>query len=143
MPAHHNSEKPKISRRRLLAGLAAAAARKSSEAGEREVRSIWRIPILSPGEKTGGPERLISSPQGDWNPGYSPDGGRIVFESLRGETRQNWVANADGSKAFQLTWLGRTLAGTPRWSPQGGEIAFDAPKAISAWSRQPAERRGT
>jgi Tol biopolymer transport system component len=36
------------------------------------------------------------------------------------------VANADGSQPFQLTFLENALAGTPRWSPDGSSIAFDA-----------------
>ena len=36
-----------------------------------------------------------------------------------------YVANADGSNPVQLTSLGST-AGTPRWSPDGRHIVFDA-----------------
>jgi hypothetical protein len=118
---------PQCNRRWLLAGLGfATLSRPVRGADAKEVRSIWRIPILSPGRKVGEPRKAIFSPQGDWNPTYSPDGKKVVFESLRGETRQNWVSDADGSNAFQLTRLGQILAGTPRWSPQGGQIAFDA-----------------
>jgi Tol biopolymer transport system component len=91
-----------------------------------EPRSIWRIEILSPGAAVGVPQRLISSPQGDWNPHYTPDGKRIVFESLRGPTRQNWVADGNGSNLFQLTNVEGMLAGTPRWSWDGAMVAFDA-----------------
>jgi Tol biopolymer transport system component len=115
---------PGMSRRQLLAGLGVASGAFAAE--PKELRSIWRFAILTPGKKVGPPSKLVYSFQGDWNPWYSPDGKKIVFESLRGETRQNWVSNADGSNAFQLTWLGKTLAGTPRWSPDGRRIVFDA-----------------
>jgi Tol biopolymer transport system component len=90
------------------------------------LRSVWRIEILSPGRKVAEPSRLIASPQGDWNPHYSPDGKWIVFESLRGTTRQNWVSRSDGSAPYQLTFLGPILAGTPRWAPDSKRVAFDA-----------------
>jgi Tol biopolymer transport system component len=36
-----------------------------------------------------------------------------------------WVSDRDGKNPFQLTAVG--AAGTPRWSPDSGSIAFDAP----------------
>jgi Tol biopolymer transport system component len=109
----------------------AAAALRIGRAAAPQIHSIWRMEVLSPGEKVGTPAKVISSPQGDWNPSFSPDARRVVFESLRGKTRQNWVANSDGSNAEQLTWLeGGVLAGSPRWSPDGHSIAFDATDGI-------------
>ena len=90
------------------------------------LKSIWQIDVMVPGRRVSAPYQLISSEQGDWNPHFSPDGSQIVFESLRGRTRQNWVANADGSRSFQLTFLENALAGTPRWSPDAKRIAFDS-----------------
>jgi WD40 repeat protein len=59
-----------------------------------------------------------------FNPLYSPNGTRIVFEvessgSAKGEI---WVMNADGSGAVQLT-TGHADR-EPAWSPDGNEIAL-------------------
>jgi hypothetical protein len=43
--------------------------------------------------------------------------------SDRSGTMEIWIANRDGSNAFQLTAVGG--AGTPRWSPDSGAIVFD------------------
>src|ERR1700737_4418539 len=37
-----------------------------------------------------------------------------------------WVCDSDGSNALQLTSFGGPQATTPRWSPDGGRIAFDS-----------------
>lgn len=54
----------------------------------------------------------------------SPDGTKIVFQSLR--NGQNWdiyTMNADGTNVTQLTFNG-DLDDAPEWSPDGSKIAF-------------------
>jgi Tol biopolymer transport system component len=89
---------------------------------------IWRYHV------GGGMEPLIVSSLADYNPQFSPDGNRIVFESSRsGENQEIWVAQADGSKPVQMTnRLGRHQ-GSPRWSPDGRWIAFDSEGADGRW----------
>ena len=59
----------------------------------------------------------------DWYPKWSPDGGRIAFQSGRDGDMEVYVMNADGSGVEQLTdnenadWF-------PSWSPDGGRIVF-------------------
>ncbi len=54
----------------------------------------------------------------DWEPSWSPDGSKILFESQR-EPRGIYVMNADGTAARRLA------AGTnPTWSPDGSKIVF-------------------
>ena len=89
--------------------------------------NIWRIdtpevgvPSLSP------PVVAIASTRQDGNPQFSPDGHRVAFVSNRlGET-EIWIADSDGSNAFQLTTMGAPATGTPRWSPDGQLIAFNS-----------------
>jgi Tol biopolymer transport system component len=50
----------------------------------------------------------------------------VVFCSTRSGTDEIWVASADDSDDVQLTSLGATIAGAPRWSPDGREVVFDS-----------------
>lgn len=74
----------------------------------------------------------VSSTEIDQNPQFSPDGKRIAFESNRSGPEEVWVANSDGTDPVQLTNFGRH-SGTPRWSPDGRWIAFDAYGADGRW----------
>src|SRR6185369_1521199 len=53
------------------------------------------------------------------------DGKRIAFMSNRSGPWQIWVSDVDGSRPAQLSFT--QSAGTPRWSPDGQKVAFDAP----------------
>ena len=94
---------------------------------ERPVRSvgIWQMDLSKEGDKR--PQVLIASTSdSDQGPGaqFSPDGTKLAFMSDRSGTMEIWVSNRDGSNAFQLSAVGN--AGTPRWSPDGQAIVFDA-----------------
>ena len=69
----------------------------------------------------------MSSNLFDLDPQLSPDGRRIALASERtGKSREIWIANVDGSGAVRLTDTAGKLQGTPRWSPDGRWIAYDA-----------------
>ena len=59
----------------------------------------------------------------DTAPAFSPDGGRIVFESDRGGTQQLYVMSAAGGEARRISF-GDGRYATPVWSPRGDMIAF-------------------
>ncbi len=57
-------------------------------------------------------------------PAWSPDGKRIAFRRMLGESNSEvFLANADGSEAHNLT-NDPAFDGWPAWSPDGTKIAF-------------------
>lgn len=87
---------------------------------------IWRLNLAEDAVAAGPPVRLLASTRIDYNPQISPDGRRIAFHSTRSGQAEIWVADSDGSNAFQLTSMGAPVTGSPRWSPDGARIAFDS-----------------
>jgi len=85
---------------------------------------IWRLEVPGPHGKISAPTKLISSTHVDHEGQFSPDGKKIVFNSNRTGSFQIWICDGDGSNAMQLTSLGSTYCGNPRWSPDGERIAF-------------------
>ena len=67
----------------------------------------------------------ISSERIDSDPAWAPDSKTLaVFSSAdKGEQRQLWSVNADGSESKKLTSL-NGYAARPRWSHNGKQIAF-------------------
>ena len=72
------------------------------------------------------PEQIAASSSFENDPHFSPDGRRIAFASGRSGQVTIWVAASDGTDARQLTQDTEYWQGSPRWSPDGHSIAFDA-----------------
>jgi eukaryotic-like serine/threonine-protein kinase len=87
--------------------------------------NTWRLTLSGPGRPAGAPVRVIGSTRSELNAQFSPDGSRIVFESMRSGNQELWVADQDGRNALKLTSFNGRLGGTPAWSPDGQSIAFD------------------
>jgi Tol biopolymer transport system component len=68
---------------------------------------------------------VIESTLDDREPGLSPDGLRLVFNSDRSGFYEIHVANADGTNQVALTTMGPAAVGSPRWSADGQTIVFD------------------
>jgi Tol biopolymer transport system component len=88
--------------------------------------NIWRAQGPASTAPGGPPVELISSPRGQADEQFSPDGKRIAFQSDRSGSNEIWICNSDGSSPVQLTSFGGPLTGTPHWSPDGRSIAFDS-----------------
>ena len=88
-------------------------------------QDIWTLPLDERGRAGGDPVREVASTLREMNPQFSPDGRRIVFESLRSGAQEIWLADRLGANASQLTAFGGKMGGTPAWSPDGQWIAYD------------------
>jgi Tol biopolymer transport system component len=87
--------------------------------------NIWRAELSSPGAQSRPISRLIASSRGEEFPQYSPDGKRIVFQSIRSGTWDIWVCDSEGLNPMQLTKTEKGNSIYPRWSPDGREIVYD------------------
>jgi Tol biopolymer transport system component/DNA-binding winged helix-turn-helix (wHTH) protein len=88
---------------------------------------IWALPLDPRTRDALGPPVLrVQSTASDWHPRFSPDGRQFAFTSWRSGGADIWVADADGRNPRQLSRLGATDPGAPRWSPDGALLSFMA-----------------
>ena len=84
----------------------------------------WEIYVMDVNGKN--QRRLTHNLGTDAHPDWSPGGSRIAFESTPafGQKREIYVMDTDGRNVKQVTDIGS--ASSPRWSPDGEWILFDA-----------------
>jgi len=87
---------------------------------------IYRQDLPQAGEKPPPSVTLISSTRAEMNARISPDGSKIAFASDRTGSWEIWVAASNGEHPVQLTSFGAGETGSPRWSADSKQIAFDA-----------------
>ena len=109
-------------------------ARKSNRlayADQRVDRDIWSVPVaLGKDGSTAGvgtPSPVQFSSRQDTAPQVSRDGKRLVFVSQRSGDQGIWVSDIDGGQPQEIAIF--PGAGSPRWSPTGTRVAFDASTA--------------
>ncbi|HWC64597.1 MAG TPA: hypothetical protein VG777_00840, partial [Thermoanaerobaculia bacterium] len=87
----------------------------------------------------GTPVQLTDDPEFDRYVSWSPDGKRILFESLRNGRYETWAIHPDGSGLEPLTRTAPAESGwVPLLSPAGDRLATSHPDAIAVF-----DARGT
>lgn len=97
------------------------AASRMAKDDEREFIALRRVDL-----KSGVERPLGASSARDFNPRFSPDGGRVAFLSTCGGLPQVYVVATKGGKARRLTAAPQGVGGGPVWSPDGRWLAFTA-----------------
>jgi Tol biopolymer transport system component len=90
--------------------------------------NIWRTEGPDWTGPRDSPIKLISSRRDQMDQDISPNGQKIAFRSNRSGSFEIWTCDSNGSNPIQLTSFGAPNSGTPRWSPDGQQIAFDSRK---------------
>jgi serine/threonine protein kinase len=95
--------------------------------------SMWLIDVDANGA-TSDSLQLPTAPGGDFDPAISPDGERVAFTSLRGNRKQVWVMNLDGTNLLRLS-AEIAWDSEPAWSPTGNQLAFSTTRGgvIEVW----------
>jgi Tol biopolymer transport system component/DNA-binding winged helix-turn-helix (wHTH) protein len=75
------------------------------------------------------PAPVTASTRWDWNPQPAPDGARFAFVSDRSGPVELWVAADDDGEPSRLTHFGGPYVGSPAWSEDASQIAFESPAA--------------
>jgi hypothetical protein len=83
----------------------------------------WRIAVKD--GLNGEPRRLTGGNANDFNPGFSPDGSRIAFNSDRDGSHHIYTMNLDGSDLKRIT-QGSSNNRSPAYSPDGSMIVFQS-----------------
>jgi Tol biopolymer transport system component len=79
--------------------------------------------------KFGAPAQFVVSSREDDSARFSPDGMVVAFVSTRSGVPEIWTAQRDGRHVSQLTFFKGSTLGSPHWSPDGRQIAFDCRNA--------------
>jgi serine/threonine protein kinase len=81
-------------------------------------QNVYRVSMQG-----GALERVAASSAMDGGASYAPNG-RIAFVSDRSNSREIWIAGADGSMPVRVTNFNGAALGSPEWAPDGRRLAF-------------------
>lgn len=71
---------------------------------------------------------FLESTRWEYEADFSADGTQVVFVSARSGTPELWLSDAAGQNLRKITNLSSAGLTTPRWSPDGKQLAFNALK---------------
>ncbi|MEE8585653.1 MAG: winged helix-turn-helix domain-containing protein, partial [Acidobacteriota bacterium] len=91
-----------------------------------DVIDLWSLRLDDQAAVLGDPQRVAASTRTELHPHLSQDGRRLAFTSNRTGAFEVWTGDLDGSNLRQHTQLQGALVSTPRWSPDGRMLVFDA-----------------
>ncbi|MBL8171941.1 MAG: PD40 domain-containing protein [Acidobacteria bacterium] len=87
--------------------------------------NIWQLEVPDSQSPPKAPTPLIVSTRLEMQPGFSSDGKHIAFVSTRSGWREIWMSDSAGHNLVQLTRFNGPFVGSPKFSPDGKQIAFD------------------
>jgi Tol biopolymer transport system component/DNA-binding winged helix-turn-helix (wHTH) protein len=88
--------------------------------------NLWQLDVDHLAGRSAAAQRIVSSSRLQADPALSPDGRKIAYLSNRSGSWEIWVMNVETQASMQLTHFRGPPAGSPSWSPDGLQIAFDA-----------------
>ena len=104
--------------------------------------NFWRVQTSVPGTPvSSAPVLAIASTKPEYHVSFSPDGRRVVFQSMRAGDPEIWISNPDGSNPVQLTSMGAIDTNCPAWSPDGQglrSLPLGRASSMSIRCRRPA-----
>jgi Tol biopolymer transport system component/DNA-binding winged helix-turn-helix (wHTH) protein len=93
--------------------------------------NIWELDVTAQHPVSTDQAKVVDpSNRIDLDPAFSPDGGKVAFMSDRSGSQEIWVTDQEGHTSVQLTHFGGPMTGSPSWSPDGSQIAFDSSSQI-------------
>jgi Tol biopolymer transport system component len=93
--------------------------------------NLWELNVNDPRSVSpADASPVASSTRMQIDPAFSPDGRKIAFLSDRSGAQEIWVTDTDTQTSTQLTHFGGPPTGSPSWSPDGLQVAFDSAESI-------------
>jgi Tol biopolymer transport system component len=91
--------------------------------GGRHTEDVWVM-----GGNGGNPRQVTTDPASDFDPSWSPDGGRLAYRHQTGldPTSEIWVIDRDGKHAHDVSNNPDGADWGPAWSPDGKWIAWNS-----------------